>query len=171
MHWFSAEPLPLGTLLDQDYLRKAVQSCLKDDPISARMRVAARWFAEAHYTLAEDDAALALGIAMDSMLTGKNSLPGSAMADRVAALSDNPTERPRLVEEYLELYQVRSSVAHGGRSSKLNDSEFMGRFRSMVGWIAWRPLALRDKFQISSEKEVDILYNELRWAVRSWEDD
>jgi hypothetical protein len=167
-HWFSAEPLPLGTLLDQDYLCEAVRSCLKDDPISRRVRVAARWFSEAHYTLADDDAALALGVAMDSLLTGKNSLPGSAMADRVAALSDDPLKRPELVAEYFDFYQVRSSVAHGGRSSKLNNADFMSRFRSFVHWIAWRSIALRDKFAISAEEEVDALYNNLRWGVRSW---
>jgi hypothetical protein len=91
-NWFSAEPLPLDTLLDQSYLREAVQSCLKDDPISNRVRVAARWFAEAHYTLADDDAALALGVAMDAMLTGQNNLPGSAMADRVAMLEERSCE-------------------------------------------------------------------------------
>jgi hypothetical protein len=169
LRWFSAEPLPLGTLLDQEYLRDAVRSCLKDDPISSRVRVAARWFAEAHYTLDTDDATLALGIAMDSLLTGKNNLPGSAMADRVAMLSDNPHERPNLVTEYLDLYQARSSVAHGGRSSKLNNSDFTDRFRNRVHWIAWRSLALRDKFSISSEGDVDTLYNELRWGVQSWE--
>ncbi len=150
-HWFSAEPIPLGTLLGQDYLLEAVRSCLKDDPISARARVAARWFSEAHYTLADDDAALALGVAMDSLLTGKNSLPGSAMADRVAVLSEDPLKRPKLVEEYLKLYQVRSSIAHGGRSSKLDDPEFVDQFRAFVHWIAWRLLALRDKFTVTSE--------------------
>jgi hypothetical protein len=168
VHWFSAEPLPLGALLDQDYLLEAVQSCLKDDPISSRVRVAARWFAEAHYTLADDDAALALGVAMDSLLTGKSNLPGSAMADRVAMLAEDPIDRPNLVEKYLELYQVRSSVAHGGRSSKLNDPEFIEQFRSFVHWIAWRSLALRDKFSVTSEGEMDALFNDLRWGVRSW---
>jgi hypothetical protein len=169
-HWFSVEPLPLGTLLDQQYLREAVQSCLKDDPISSRVRVAARWFAEAHYTLANDDAALAFGVAMDALLTGKGSLPGSAMADRVAMLADDPANRPKLVADYLEFYKVRSSVAHGGRSSKLNSPDFIKEYRAFVHWAAWRSLGLRDKFTVSSEGEVDDLYNDLRWGMRSWAD-
>ena len=44
----------------------------------------------------------------------------------------------------------------------------MSRFRSFVHWIAWRSIALRDKFAISAEEEVDALYNDLRWGVRSW---
>jgi hypothetical protein len=164
--WFGAEPLPLGNLLTQDYLREAVKSCLRDDPISNRVRVAARWFAEAHYTLADDDAALALGVAMDALLTGKNNLPGSAMADRVAMLEADPTKRPERVAGYLEFYRVRSSVAHSGRSSKLNDPDFIDEYRAFVHWAAWRSLALRDEFAISSEAGVDDLYNNLRWGVQ-----
>lgn len=167
-HWRSAEPLPLGSLLNQDYLRKAVQSCLRDDPISNRIRIAARWFAEARYTLAADDAALALGVGMDALLTGKNNLPGGAMADRVAMLEPDPAKRHERATNYLEFYKVRSSVAHGGRSSKLNDPDFIDEYGAFVHWAAWRSIALRDRFTISSEGAVDDLYNELRWGVQSW---
>jgi hypothetical protein len=167
-HWFSAEPLPLGDLLTQDYLREAVKSCLKDDPISNRIRVAARWFAEAHYAGADDDAALALGVAIDALLTGKNNLSGSAMADRVAMLEADPAKRPERVAAYLAFYKVRSSVAHSGRSSKLDDSAFVDEYRAFVHWTAWRSLALRDEFAISSEAAVDQLYNNLRWGLESW---
>ena len=166
--WFGAEPLPLGDLLTQDYLREAVKSCLKDDPISNRVRVAARWFAEAYYTSADDDAALALGVAMDALLTGKNNLSGSAMAERVAMLEADPTKRPGRVTDYLEFYKVRSSVAHSGRSSKLNNPDFIDEYRAFVHWAAWRSLALSDEFAISSEAAVDDLYNNLRWGVQSW---
>lgn len=167
-HWFSAEPLPLGELLNQDYLRTAVRSCLKEDPISKRVRVATRWFSEAHYTLAADDAALALGIAMDALLTGQGNLPSSAMADRLAMLAENPLDRSKLVDEYLNFFKVRSSVAHGGRSSKLDQPGFIKEYRALVHWAACRLLALRDKFDVSVESEVDPLVNDLRWGVRSW---
>jgi hypothetical protein len=92
--WYGVEPLPLGRLLSQDYLRASVESCLRhDDPISGRVRVAARWYAEAHYSEADDDAALALGVAMDALLNGRRALPGNAMADRFALLAENTNER------------------------------------------------------------------------------
>jgi len=166
--WYSAEPLPLGDLFNQAYLRDAVQSCFKTDPISNRMRVAARWFAEAHYTSADDDAALALGVAMDALLNGQRALPGNAMADRLALLSDDSSKRRQLVRDYLDAYGVRSSVAHGGRSSKLNDPEFLKKYQELVHWTAWRSLALRDKFKVSTDKGIDDLYDELRWGVQSW---
>lgn len=168
LHWFGSEPLPLGELYGQVYLREAVQSCLKNDPIARRMRVASRWYSEAHFTLATDDAALALGVAMDALLTGKGSLPGSVMADRVAALSDEPAKRPGLVKEYLDLYHVRSSVAHGGQSSKLSKEGFMKDFADFVRWIAWRFLAIQNNFSPSSDAAVDALFNDLRWGVKSW---
>jgi len=167
-HWFGVKPFPLGELLEQDYLREAVQSCLKEDAISKRLRVAARWFAEARYTLADDDEALALGVAMDALLTGQSRLPGSAMADHLALLAPNPMGRPKLVADYLDFYKVRSSVAHAGRSAKLNDPDFIRKFYTSVHWVAWRSLALRERFNIVSEKEIDALFNDLRWGVRSW---
>ena len=102
--WFGAEPLPLGELLGQEHLRVAVQSCLHEDLISNSVKLAARWFAEAHYTLAEDDSTLALGVAMDALLGGQRALSGSVMADRFALLSDNPAQRRGLVVKYLDLY-------------------------------------------------------------------
>jgi hypothetical protein len=91
--WINAEPFPLGQLLNQEYLHEAVTSCLKQNPISNRIRIAARWFAEAHYSLADDDAALALGVAMDAMLTGPRAMPGSAVADRFALLAEDSNDR------------------------------------------------------------------------------
>jgi hypothetical protein len=162
------EPLPLGKLLDQEYLRNVVKSCLHQDPVSNRIRVAARWFAEAHYTTAEDDAALALGVSMDAILGGQRVLPGSAMADRFALLDADPMQRRDRVKSYLELYGVRSSVAHGGRSSKLGEEDFLKDYRAAVYWAAWRSIALREEFAPASEKEVDELFNDLRWNARTW---
>jgi hypothetical protein len=160
--------LALGALLEQQYLIEAVRTCLKDDAISKRLKVAARWFAEAHYTMASDDAALALGVAMDALLTGQRSLPGSAMADRLALLADDPVARPKLVADYLEFYKVRSSVAHGGRSSRLDNSDFIGEYSASVQWAAWRSLVMRDTFGVSSESDIDALYDDLRWGLRTW---
>jgi len=113
--WNSAEPLLLADLLEDLETRNEIASSLSSqDPVSQSLRVAARWFTEGHYADAEDDAALALGVALDALLTGKRSLPGSAMADRYAMLSPEPRDRKELVAQYLKLYGVRSSVAHGG---------------------------------------------------------
>jgi Apea-like HEPN len=166
--WYGVEPLPLGKLMEQEYLHQAVTSCLKKNPIASRIQVAARWFAEAHYTSADDDAALALGVSMDAMLSGQRALPGNAMADRFALLSDNPSERPGLVKAYLEFYSVRSSIAHGGRSSKLDRDNFIADYQASVHWGAWRLLALRDIFTPDSENEIDSLFDDLRWGVRNW---
>jgi hypothetical protein len=71
VRWYSAEPIPLGELMGQEYLHQAVTSCLKKNPVASRIQVAARWFAEARYSTADDDAALALGVSMDAMLSGQ----------------------------------------------------------------------------------------------------
>ncbi len=166
--WFNTEPLPLGELLGQEELRTVVRSCFAEDPISNRIRVAARWFAEAHYTLADDDAALALGVALDALLSGQRALPGSAMADRFALLEPEASERRERVKAYLDFYGVRSSVAHGGRSSRLDQKDFVSQYQAAVRWAALQTVAMRDKFTPSSEKQVDELFDDLRWGARSW---
>lgn len=168
VRWYGAEPFPLGDLIDQEYMHSAVAACLKQNPISNRIQVAARWFAEAHYSNADDDAALALGVAMDAMLSGQRALPGNAMADRFALLSDNANERPGLVKAYLEFYSVRSSIAHGGRSGKLDSSNFIDDYQASVHWAAWRLLALGSTFAPDSENQIDSLFNNLRWGVQNW---
>ena len=125
---------------------------------------------QARHALSGPDchAALALGVAMDALLGGRRALPGSAMADRFALLTDDPKARRKLVASFLKFYSVRSSVAHGGRSSKLDTPGFLTSYKNSVQWAAWRSLALRDKFTVSSEKDIDTLYDDLRWGVRSW---
>lgn len=166
--WYGSEPFPLGPLLEQSYLLAGVESCLRDDPISNRIKVAARWFAEAHYSNADDDSALALGVATDALLTGQRALPGSAMADRYALLAREPERRRDLVSDYLMFYGVRSSVAHGGKSSKLDDGDFLARYSAAVQWAAWRLIDVRDTFSPASEKDLDSVFDDLRWGVRIW---
>lgn len=167
--WFSSEPLPLGSMLAEGDLKNAVASCLREDPVCNRVRVAARWFSEAQYAIDEDDAALALGVAMDALLTGKRSLSGSVMADRFALLDvDYPLARKGRVKDYLEYYGVRSSVAHGGRSGRLQEDDFLKRFFAAVRWCALRLIELRDEFPPMSDQDIDDLFNDLRWGVQVW---
>ncbi len=167
VQWYGAEPMPLGSLLSQPALKQSVVECFSDDPIASRLRVAARWFAESHYTSEDDDAALALGVALDAMLSGKDALPGSALADRFAMLESVPAERAERVKTHLSLYKVRSSVAHGGASSSLN-AEFINSFVSEVQWVAQRLLALRVQFAPATESDIKTCFDELRWGVRTW---
>jgi hypothetical protein len=105
---------------------------------------------------------------MDALLSGQRALPGNAMADRFALLSDHSGERRKLVKAYLEFYSVRSSIAHGGRSSRLDRSTFIDDYQASVHWAAWRLLALRDTFAPSSETDIDSLFDDLRWGVQNW---
>lgn len=167
VQWHGAEPMPLGDLLAQPTLRDSVVACFGDDPIARRLRIAARWFAESHYTSEHDDAALALGVALDAMLSGKDVLPGSALADRFAMLEPVPAERAERVKTHLGLYRVRSAVAHGGASSSLN-AGLIDRFVSEVQWVAQRLLALRAQFAPEDESDIRTCFDELRWGIRGW---
>lgn len=168
VHWHGAEPVPLGAMLAQSYLRHAVSSCLGGGPLSLSIRVAARWFSESHFAEELDFSVLALGVSMDALLGGKRVLPGSALADRYALLSEAPTERRDRRKEFNEFYSIRSAIAHGGASSKVEQGEFINRYQSAVCDAAWRIIALRDQFRPQSDKGVDDLFDDLRLGVRSW---
>lgn len=169
VHWYSAEPLPLGELLAQESLRDAVSKCMNDDdPIARRIRVAARWHSEAHYTNARDDATLALGVSLDALLTGTQALPGAAMADRFALLGEVPAERRARRRQYLDCYRVRSSIAHGGASKELERPDFLSSFFSMVRDTAWRLVRFKEQFRPTSESSVDETFDDLRMGATSW---
>ncbi|WP_140403866.1 MULTISPECIES: hypothetical protein [unclassified Nocardioides] len=169
VQWYNAEPLPLGDLLQQTYLRDAVAATLEDDdPVARRLRVAARWFAEAHYTTASDDAALALGVSLDALLTGKRALPGAVMADRYALLFADPLSRRQRRREYQRFFGVRSSVAHGGHSGELRRMDLLAEFFELVHQAAWRLLEVKRVFSPSTEDAVDELFDDLRLGVVQW---
>ncbi len=105
---------------------------------------------------------------MDALLSGKRALPGSVMADRFALLADNPNERRDRVSAYLDFYGARSSVAHGGQSRRIADEDFMKAYFEAVRWCAWRTIDLGEQFNPSSEKDIDAIYDDLRWSVKSW---
>jgi len=165
--WYNADPLPLRELYEQPGLLDAVGRALVDTPIARRMRVGARWFAEAHYTSAPDDAALALGVCLDALLGGKRALPGSAMGDRVALLTAAPSKRRSARKAYMDFYGIRSSVAHGGRSTKL-DADALTEAFGLAHTIAWRLLDLEDVFQPVSDDAVDEVFDDLRLGIRTW---
>lgn len=167
VHWYSAEPLPLGTLYQQPYLRRAVQRCLTDTPVARRLRVAARWFAEAHYANASDDAALALGVCLDALLGGTRALPGSAMGDRVALLARDASQRRTTRKAYKDFYGIRSSVAHGGQSNKLTGDALRDAF-SLSHATAWRLLDFEDAFRPTSDDHVDEIFDDLRLGIAAW---
>lgn len=168
VQWFSSEPMPLSDLLAQTELRDAVFSCFAPDFLSRTIRLSARWYEEAYFTLARDDAALALGVALDALLSGKAALPGSAMADRYALLHPDVSVRKERRRVYQRAFSVRSAVAHGGTSSTLEDGDFIGEYLMTVHDAARRTLALRDTFAPTSGKELDDLYDDLRLGVTTW---
>lgn len=168
VQWFSSDPMPLGDLLAQTELRDAVFSSFEADFLSRTVRLSARWFEEAYFTLARDDAALALGVALDALLSGKAALPGGAMADRYALLHPDVSVRKERRRVYQRAYSVRSAVAHGGTSSTLEEGDFIGEYLKTVHDAARRTLALRDTFAPRSGKELDDLYDDLRLGVTAW---
>jgi hypothetical protein len=168
VEWFGVEPVPLGSLLAQAELRALVLSCLERDFLSRTVRLSARWFAEAFFTLARDDAALALGVALDALLSGEAALGSAAMADRYALLGVDPEVRKQRRKEYQRSFSIRSAVAHGGTSSKLQEESAITEYIQLVQDAAHRTLAIRDVFAPASGRALDEVYDDLRLGIRLW---
>lgn len=168
-HWYSAEPFPLADALSAEGASALISAILADKMIVARrLRVTSRWFGEYHWATESDDAALALGVALDSLIGSKSGLPGRAMAERFALLEPVASNRRNRADRYNEIFGVRSSVAHGSRSSKLDDPDFVREMAADVKWAAGRVIDLEQRFGPSTERDFETLFEELRWGVRTW---
>ncbi|MFF4030342.1 hypothetical protein ACFYZ2_11295 [Streptomyces sviceus] len=171
-HWYTASPVPLHAILSHERLRHAVLKSLVDPgSIYRRLRVAGKWFSEAFWASNPDDATLALGVALDALIGAKSALPGRAMRERFALLHDTPSTRASRAKAYEELYRVRSIVAHGGISSKVEEEGFIKSFQQEVTWAAWRLLAVGADFSVSSDADLDEAFEGLRWGTKNWPTD
>ncbi|MFE5141003.1 hypothetical protein ACFRDV_25555 [Streptomyces fagopyri] len=169
IQWRGEDPIPLKELLAEDPLHIAVETCLtQENSFLRRLHVAARWFAESYWASAQDDGALAAGVALDALLGSKSALPGRAMKERYALLEPDARARSGRAKEYEEIYSARSIVAHGGEVRKLSEGNFLREMQNSVTWAAWRLLDARATFSISTEKEFESLFEEIRWGTREW---
>ncbi|MFE2628938.1 hypothetical protein ACFXDP_13515 [Streptomyces sp. NPDC059374] len=169
VEWLGEDPIPLRELLQDEELRSAVEVCLtQGNTFLRRLHVAARWFADSYWASAQDDAALAAGVALDALLGSKSALPGRAMRERYALLERDPQARAERAKEHEEIYATRSIVAHGGEVRKVSEGNFLRDMQDSITWASWRLLDAHSTFSISSEKELESLFDDLRWGTRGW---
>ncbi|MGW4743992.1 hypothetical protein ACWEPR_04215 [Streptomyces sp. NPDC004290] len=167
--WYSTDPLPLEELLHDEQLNEAVKLCLSGEaPVLNRLGVAARWFAESYWSSSSDDAALAAGVALDALIGSTAALPGRAMRERYALLDVDPANRPTRAKEHAEMYSVRSVVAHGGSSSKLDDVAFLRAMQDSVTWAAWRIIAIHNDLRVANNNDLETVFEGLRWGTHQW---
>lgn len=129
--------MPLDRLLHADLLPLPDGLLTAKDAIAQRLRVAARWYARAFWADAEDDAALVVSVALDSLLTGKDAVPCAVSKGRFALLERNPAARAARFDRYEQVAQggeaTRPLVKVGGARAILEDAR----------WTARQLLALR----------------------------
>ncbi|TCJ23785.1 hypothetical protein E0W80_09500 [Microbacterium sp. PI-1] len=167
--WHSADPLPLDRILSADRCSRIGDLLVAPDAIAQRLRVAGRWYARAFWAEAQDDAALAVSVALDSMLTGKDAVPGAVSKGRFALLERDPAARAARFDRYEEVYRVRSAVAHGGDASR--GLARIGGARSILEdaqWVAMQLLELREISAPDDDKQFRELWSAIQWGTVSW---
>jgi hypothetical protein len=168
VHWYSADPVPLDELLVDAGPDRLTTAALDNAPISRRLRVAARWYADGQWSRDADDAALALGVALDAIVGSRSALPGRVMAQRFALLDADPARRRDRVARYNEVYGVRSAVAHGGESPRLTEEGFVRSVADDVRWATERLLEFGNAFPSTTEAALDSSFEALALGTGTW---
>jgi len=169
IRWYSASPMPLDQLLAGEAGAIVGDLLRATDAIAQRLRVAARWYARSFWSDADDDAALALSVALDSLLTGKDAVPGAVSKGRFALLERDPAHRAERFRRYDEVYQVRNAIAHGGDGTRR--LEAIGGANSMLEdarWVAEKLLELRRVSKPLTDKAFRELWDGVQWGTVEW---
>lgn len=167
--WHRADPLNLNKLLSSsDALQQMEKILAQNSPLSRRLRVASRWYAQAHWAEQNIDGVLALGIALDALVGDKSGLPTSALAERYGLLEPVLAKRSSRSSEFRDMYQVRSAVAHGSLSPTKVDSAFRTRMVAAVRWASQRIIALDDQFGPTTDADIRTAFENLRWGTAQW---
>jgi Apea-like HEPN len=165
-HWYSADVFPLCTLIAEAPSHKAIERVMSpSNSVDHRLRTAARWHSKQHWASAIEDAILALGIAFDALLSESGPSPGRVLGERFALLSKTKVERPQAYRHFMQdIYSARSTVAHGGRSSKHGadfvrevSAELRGVFRAIEEVTAAEG--------VKSEDDYAKLFEHLKWDI------
>ena len=169
IHWYSADPVPLDELLAGG-ARFLIDDLLKaDDLVAQRLRVAARWYAAAFWASSEVDSALAVFVALDALLTGKEAVSGAVSKGRFALLERGPTQRESRLDRYEKVCRVRNTIVHGGGTSK--SLAQVGGSQSLLAdarWVAARLVELRELLRPNSDADLRAAWNGIQWGTVSW---
>ncbi|MGW6336090.1 hypothetical protein [Nocardia rhamnosiphila] len=167
--WLGEKPIPLWDLLNDSELFNAVELVLNNDnTILRRLYVAARWFADSYWSLAEDDSLLAAGVALDALVGAKSGLPGRAMKERFALLEQDASLRADKAKSYEIMYSLRSKVAHGSDIREQAAGSAVRKMQESITWAAWRVIDMYQSFSTVTDEDLDSVFDELKWGTRQW---
>jgi hypothetical protein len=90
------------------------------------------------------------------------------MAQRFAFLDDAATRRHKLVSRYQEIFGVRSAIAHGGRSSALDEDGYTRAVAEDVTWAARRLVQFDAAFAPTTEAAFEEAFEGLIFGTVTW---
>ena len=167
-HWYGEAPWPLEDLLQSEERRAAIVELLAaQGPIGRRFRIAARWYARAHWSSNEQEAILALGIALEALLAESGGGPGAILGERYALLHSGAKARKQAYDYFMKkIYEARSAVAHGRVSDLLEDFHFIRDVAERTAWVANTLNGWVKKLDLKSDEDHRKLFSDLKWGVK-----
>jgi hypothetical protein len=164
-YWYSADPFNLEDALAKAEIREpTLYHLFRDEPVSKRVRVAARWYSEAFWSDQRNDAVLRLGIAFDALLGSKAGVPSGVLAERFAFLERDVSKREDAARLFKRYYSMRSAIVHGGAPSEVDISTILSIMEN-VRLVADRLEAIDRAIPLHSEDDIAKMFEALRWGT------
>jgi hypothetical protein len=169
LHWFGEEPFPLDDLLNAHGRQETISGVMAgSSDVCHRLKVAARWHAKAHWSLAPEDAVLSIGIAFDALLGDDQGPQRRELAERFALLEANHAKREAAYRTFAgTFYTARSEVAHGQACSALERPHFPREMSKALRKKVAEVYRATSKWKVKTEAEYAAMFNAMKWGPQT----
>ena len=128
--------------------------------------MAAKWHANAHWALGDNEAILCLGIAFDALLGSDDGPQRRELSERFALLHPKQLREDKYRLFSTKYYTARSAVAHGGSAPRDLEDCFSRSMSRDLRYATKRLLQYYEQCSDQGELDINELFCSLKWGRR-----